>query len=120
MPIGVSIIAQIFRPSGAPAASRCASASAIIAAVWTFGSSTAWAGMAAAAVRSSAPQGVSSPLTRTTSSRGPYPPVSSAAAMAERAAAFSDGMTASSRSRISTSAASVRAFSSARGFEPGM
>ena len=69
---------------------------------------------------SSAPQGVSRPLTRITTSRPPKPPALTAATAASRAASFISGATASSRSRMITSASRPRAFSTAFAFDAGM
>ena len=60
------------------------------------------------------------PLMRTTTSRGPKPPAFTASITCWRADALASGATESSRSRITASAGSVRAFSIARAFEPGM
>jgi hypothetical protein len=53
-------------------------------------------------------------------SRAPKPPAFTASATWARAVAFASGATLSSRSRMTASAARVRAFSMARAFEPGM
>ena len=68
---------------------------------------------------SSAPQGVSSPFARITTSRPPKPPSRTAATAPARAPALASGATESSRSRITTSQSSVRALSSARAFDAG-
>lgn len=69
---------------------------------------------------SSSNHGVSAALVRTTTSRGAKPPSCRVAATRARASPFALGATASSRSMTTTSAGRLRAFSSARGFEPGM
>src|SRR6478752_457286 len=74
----------------------------------------------AAIATSSAHQGVSRPLVRIKISRLPNPLAAIAAAMPSRASALASGATESTRSRIRPSAARLRAFSSARGLEPGM
>ena len=71
MPRGVSIMHQTGRPAGAPAASRTAQARRTASADSTLGSRMAPGPAAAMAARSAWPQGVSRPLTRTTSSRRP-------------------------------------------------
>ena len=63
---------------------------------------------------------VSRPLMRMTTSRVPNPPAATASATCCRAAALPSGATKSSRSRMTASAGSVRAFSMARALEPGM
>ena len=119
-PRGVSIMHQSAISAGAPALARSSSACAAVADDSTFGSNTASAGDAASAPRSSAPHGVSMPFTRTTTSRVPYPPPRTAATAMARASSLASGATASSRSKMRTSAGSARAFSSARALDAGM
>jgi hypothetical protein len=71
MPSGVSIMHWMPRVSGAPAASIRPSNSCTMAALSTFGSSSASAPEPARAFTSSRPQGESSAFTRTTISRRP-------------------------------------------------
>ena len=118
---GVSIIAQIRTLCIVCMLSRrCAISSQLLRRVEIFGIRIASGAAAAAAVRSSANHGVSKPLMRMNTSRGPKPPAFTAATTWSRAVALASGATASSRSRITPSAGSVLAFSSARAFEPGM
>ena len=117
---GVSTMAQILVCSGAPPAWSPASMAATSAGEFTLGTTTAAGPAAAAAARSSACQSVSSPFTRMVSSRLPYSPEVRAATTLSRASALASGATASSRSRISESADSPLAFSSARVLAPGM
>ena len=72
------------------------------------------------AARSCSPQGVSRPLIRITTSRRPNPPAATAAAAWSRACSLASGATASSRSRMTTSQGSSRAFSIARALTAGM
>src|ERR1700719_3328478 len=74
----------------------------------------------AAMVMSSIHHGESSALTRIRTSRLPNPPAAIACAIWSRAAALASGATESSRSRMMPSAGRLRAFSSARAFDPGM
>ena len=69
---------------------------------------------------SSTHQGVSRPLVRIRTSRLPNPLAAIAAAIWSRATALASGATESSRSRMRPSAGRLRAFSSARAFDPGM
>ena len=85
-----------------------------------FGTRTASGPAAAMAARSASPHGVEGALTRTTTSRRPKPPAASAATAAARASRLASGSTASSRSRMTTSHARPRAFSTARALEAGM
>src|SRR6185436_4637102 len=73
-----------------------------------------------AMVTSSIHQGVSRLLTRISTSRLPNPPAAIALAIWSRATALASGATESSRSRMMPSAGRLRAFSSARAFDPGM
>ena len=69
--IGVSIIAQSFMASPAPACRIAADARSMSSPLAGFGSRIASGPAATAARRSSAPHGVSRPLMRMTISRGP-------------------------------------------------
>ena len=120
MAVGVSIIAQMSMLSGAPAAWRMEDTSSMPATEATLGMTTAAAPDVAAAARSSAPHGVSSPLQRMVSSRWPYSPEATAAHALARADSFASGATASSRSKMIESAGMVLAFSSARSLAAGM
>src|SRR6266702_5986386 len=73
-----------------------------------------------AMVTSSIHHGESSALTRIRISRLPKPPLAMACAIWSRAIALASGATESSRSRMMPSAGRLRAFSSARAFDPGM
>ena len=87
----------------------------------TLGTSTAsGAALATAATSVLDPQAVSSALMRTTVSRAPKPSAHGRADLLDARSSFASGATESSRSRINASAASVRAFSRARGLDPGM
>ncbi len=86
----------------------------------TLGTSTASGLALATMLRSSSHHGVSSALMRTMISRAPNPPAVRASKTSPRAVAFASGATESSRSRMTASAGSVRAFSIARAFDPGM
>ena len=117
---GVSIIAQmrvlrsIFMSSRRwPTRSSCST-------LPIFGTRMASGAACAAAARSSACHGVSMALTRMNTSREPKPPAFTASATCRRACSLASGATASSRSRMTPSAGSVRAFSMARAFDPGM
>ena len=57
---------------------------------------------------------------RTTTSREPKPPALIAARTCSRASALASGAIESSRSRMTASTGSVRAFSMARALVPGM
>ena len=120
MASGVSIIAQTrvlrsmcMSSSRRPISSSCSGCE-------IFGTRMASGAACAAAARSSACHGVSMPLTRMNTSRLPKPPALTASATCARACSLASGATASSRSRITPSTGSVRAFSMARAFEPGM
>src|SRR4051812_16056016 len=102
---GVSIIAQSGTPPHLALAASMSSAPEIL------GSSMASGWACAIASMSASCQAVAAELTRTTISRGEKP--LSIAAAVSRARALSSDATASSRSRITTSASRVRAFSSA-------
>src|ERR1019366_4559370 len=69
---------------------------------------------------SSIHHGESRLLTRIRTSRLPNPPAAIACAIWSRAIALVSGATESSRSRMMPSAGRLRAFSSARAFDPGM
>ena len=73
-----------------------------------------------AMVTSSIHHGESSALMRISTSRLPNPPAAIACAIWSRASALASGATESSRSRMMPSAGRLRAFSSARAFDPGM
>ena len=118
--VGVSIIAQMRVCRFACRLSRRAPIRSGWSGVDTLGTRIASGAAATAAVRSSANHGVSMPLTRMNTSRAPKPPAFTAATTWLRAVSLASGATASSRSRITPSAGSVFAFSSARAFEPGM
>ena len=117
---GVSIIAQMRVLRSHFMSSRRWPTRSSVSTRPTFGtrmpSGPAWA----AALRSSACQGVSMPLTRMNTSRPPKPPAFTASATCWRACSLASGATASSRSRITPSTGRVRAFSMARAFDPGM
>ena len=115
---GVSTIAQTAIPGSA--APSLASMKFNSAADEILGTRMASGLASAAALRSASPQGVESPLTRTTISRLPKPRAFTASHTCWRATSLASGATASSRSRIKASAGRLRAFSSARAFEPGM
>src|SRR5476649_1027748 len=117
---GVSIMAHkgILRSarrsnSHSPSRSRC---STVVIFGTRMPSGPAWA----AAVKSSTAQGVSSALMRMITSRRPKPPAFTALTTCARAASLAAGATASSRSRMMPSTGSVRAFSIARAFDPGI
>ena len=86
----------------------------------TFGTRMPSGRALAAIVTSSVHHGVSSALVRIRSSRLPNRLAAIACAIWSRASALASGATESSRSRIRPSAGRLRAFSSARAFDPGM
>ena len=105
---------------GAPASFMIFSISWTCAALSTFGSRIASGPAFDAAIMSSLPQGVSRPFTRMMISRLPYSPDAALAQTIPRASTLASGATASSRSRMSASAAKLLAFSCARALEPGI
>src|SRR5215211_1641108 len=88
--------------------------------VETFGTRIASGAAAPAADRSSGPHSVSIPLMRMNTSRCPKPAAFTAATTWRRASTLASGATESSRSRMTPSTARLRAFSTARAFDPGM
>ena len=120
MASGVSIMAQTRTSWPAPTAISRSITSSNCSGLDTFGSRIASGLACVMALRSSSHHSVSSPLMRTTTSRGPKPPALTASATCWRAAGLLCGATESSRSRMMASAGRLRAFSMARALEPGM
>ena len=118
--VGVSTIAQMRIVAGAPPASSSSETRSRVAVSATLGMTTAAAPERAAAARSSAPHGVSSPLQRIVSSRRPYSPDDAATTALARAASLASGATASSRSKMMASAAISLALARARSLAAGM
>mmetsp|Transcript_6848 Transcript_6848/g.19183 ORF Transcript_6848/g.19183 Transcript_6848/m.19183 type:complete len:280 (-) Transcript_6848:155-994(-) len=124
-PSGVSIMHHRARSSGAPSSAARTSMARISSAVSTLGTSMACALLLLTAARSSACHSVPIPFTRITISLwrvcGSWVVKRSAASTAmSRAWGLSSGATASSRSRMTPSAASEGTLARARGFEAGM
>jgi hypothetical protein len=117
---GVSIIAQIRVLRSVPISSRRRPMSSSVSGLDTFGTRMTSGAARAAADRSSACQGLSTPLMRMNTSRPPKPPAFTASAACLRAVSLASGATESSRSTITPSTGNVFAFSSARTFEPGI
>ena len=117
---GVSIIAQMRIRLSALSSCRCCQIRSSCCGVDIFGTRIASGAALAAASRSSENQAVSIPFTRMKTSRLPKPPALTASATCRRAVSLASGATASSRSRMRPSAASVLAFSNARALEPGI
>jgi hypothetical protein len=113
----VSIMAQSPVCGGAVSSAR--SHAIRSSAPLTFGASTASGPASAAAAKSAPPQAELRWLQRIITRREPKPPARTASTAFLRAASFSSGATASSRSRNTTSQGRLRALSSARWFEAG-
>ena len=106
--------------SGAPAALSALAARAIWPGEDTFGISTASGPAAATAFMSASPHGVSRPLMRATTSRPPKPPARDRLRHLRRARLLGVGCDSVLEVENHASAGKLRAFSSARAFEPGM
>src|SRR6201991_3939431 len=116
----VSIMAQTLTEAGAPSSLKRAPILLRSSTVEIFGTNTPSGATAPAIAESSDHQEVSRLLVRIRISRLPKPLAWTAAAICSRAFDLASGATESSRSRIRQSAARLRAFSSARAFDPGM